>query len=171
MIRSAKKLEQLSALLERNDNLVISEAVRLLRDEQPFEGAIRLLAALYNRTEDHSVRKAVEEFMNDLKDQSACSEVIAEITKYQEPKTLSMLVASCWQSGLDYSEFLPEIAGLFSECDYLTAIECFTLIEETTFHFPTERKNELIEIIRKGSSTGSDEKKKLLQELVKVLGE
>lgn len=169
MIRSSKKLELLAAVLERKDNLVIAEAVNLLRDELPFEGAIGLLTALYNRNHDQFVRRAVEGFMNDIKDQSAGIEVMAEINKDWESETLTMLVASCWQSGLDYTGYLTDFALVFTKCDYLTAIECFTVIEESAFHISLEKKQELVEIIRKGSEEGGDEKQKLTSELIRVL--
>ena len=169
MIRSDKKLEQLASLLEKKDNMLISEAVRLLRDEPPFEGAIELLTGIYNRTEDQSVRKSVEEFMNDIKDQSACNEVITEINKPWKPETLRMLVASCWQSGLDYSEFLHNLAIIFSTSDYLTAIECFTVIEESSEQITDDKLLELTKIIKEGSLNESEDKKKLSLELIKVL--
>jgi hypothetical protein len=169
MIRSEKKLEQLSRILEKKDNLLIAEAVRLLRDEPPFEGAIALLAEMYNRTEDQSVRKSVEEFMNDIKDQSACNEVITEINKPWKPQTLRMLVASCWQSGLDYSEFLNNLAVIFTQSDYLTAIECFTVIEESAEQIADEKLIELTKIIKEGSINETEDKKKLSVELIKVL--
>ncbi len=170
MIRSDKKLQQLAAVLGRNDNLMISEAVRLLRDEQPFEGAIGLLTALYDRSDDSTVRKAVGEFMNDIKDQTAVSEVISEIGKDWKPKTLSMLAASCWQSGLDYSSHISDLARLFVKCDFATAVECFTVIEESADQLTPVSKNEIKEIISEGSSGASDEKRKLIIELIKVLG-
>jgi predicted DNA-binding protein len=169
MIRSAKKLDQLAAILERKDTLVITEAVKMLRDEQPFEGAVGLLASLYNRTTDKQVRKAVEEFLNDLKDQLAANEIIVEIKKGWNPETMTMLAASCWQSGLDFTEFLPDLAMVFSASDYLTAIECFTVIEESAFHISDERKTGLIEIIKKGTTEASDDKKRLSAELIRVL--
>jgi hypothetical protein len=170
MIRSEKKLQQLAAVLGRNDNILISEAVRLLREEQPFEGAIGLLTALYDRSDDSSVRKAVGEFMNDLKDQTAAVEVISEIRKEWRPGTISMLVSSCWQSGLDYTDYISDLAGIFAKCDFATAVECFTVIEESIDQLTPGRKNELRIIISEGLDCMSDEKKKLTLELIKVLG-
>ena len=169
MIRSDKKLEQLASVLEKKDNMLIAEAVRLLRDEPPFEGAIALLTGFYDRTEDQPVRKSVEEFINDIKDQSACNEIITEINKPWKPETLRMLVASCWQSGIDYSEFLHNLAIIFATSDYLTAIECFTVIEESSEQITDDKLLELTKIIKEGSLNESEDKKKLSLELIKVL--
>ena len=76
MIKSEKKIKELAEVLNKDNNILITEAIELLREEKPFEGAIGLLTSFYDKTDDFSVRKTIAGFMNDLKDQSACEEVI-----------------------------------------------------------------------------------------------
>ena len=92
MIKSEKKLKELVTILRNDNNILILEAIGLLREEQPFEGAIGILTSFYNNSDDRSVKKAIEGFMNDLKDQSASSEIINEIRKQWKAATTSMLV-------------------------------------------------------------------------------
>ena len=80
MIRSEKKLKNLTLVLSKDNNILISEAIGLLREKQPFYGAIGLLTSFYNKTDDYPIRKTIEGFMNDLKDQAASEEVINEKT-------------------------------------------------------------------------------------------
>jgi hypothetical protein len=169
MIRSGKKLTELDAVINKKDNLLICEAIGLLRDEQPFEGAIGLLTSLYNRTDDHLIRKAVEGFMNDLKDQSACIEVINEIRKKWKAGTISMLVSACWQSGLDYSEYTADFANIFLEGDYVTAIECLTVIEESVHKLNQESRDAVIKIIGNNPLPSITEKAELFNELLSIL--
>jgi len=145
MIKSGEKLKELAVVLGKQNNLLVSEAINQLREEQPFEGAIGLLTSCYNRNDDHLVRKTIEGFMNDIKDLSARKEVIHEIRKEWKPATISMLVSSCWQSGLDYSQYYMDIARIFVNCDYVTAIECLTVIEESV---PSLSRASIDEIIR-----------------------
>jgi hypothetical protein len=121
MIKSDKKLKNLALLLEKDDPLLISQAIDMLREEDPFEGAVALLASYYDTTGSAVVIKAVESFMNDIRDRSVQDELMAEIRKERNPRTTAMLVSSCWQSGLDYSAFANEIAGLFLRSDLGTA--------------------------------------------------
>ncbi len=51
MIKSEKKIKELSEILNKDNNIVITEAIELLRQEKPFEGAIGLLTAFYDKTE------------------------------------------------------------------------------------------------------------------------
>jgi len=170
MIRYEKKLIDLSSVLNKDNNILISEAIELLREEQPFEGAIGLLTSFYNKTDDYSIRKTIEGFMNDLKDQSASKEVIDEIRKQWKADTTSMLVSSCWQSGLDYSDYSLDLAEVFLKGDYITAIECLTVIEESVHELSRERKDEIIKIIEESPLSLVNEKRALTMELISILG-
>jgi hypothetical protein len=169
MIKSEKKIKELSAVLEKQNNLLISEAIELLRDEEPFEGAISLLTSFYDKTDDPSVRKTIEGFMNDLKDQSVSREIMTEIQKPFKQTTISMLISSCWQSGLDYSEYSSDLAEVFLRSDYVTALECMTVIEESAHELSSAKRKAIIKIIEEYPVDASNEKKGLTNELVTIL--
>jgi hypothetical protein len=169
MIKSEKKVKELTDILIRDNNIVIAEAIELLRQEKPFEGAIGLLADFYDKTGDFSIRKSIAGFMNDLKDQSACEEVIAQIRKKWKSDTVSMLVSSCWQSGLNYSDFATDLAKVFLSCDYVTAIECLTVIEETVKELSVPVKNEIIKMLEESPISQFSEKQSLTLELISIL--
>jgi hypothetical protein len=169
MIRSEKKIKELSEILNKDNNIVITKAIELLRQEKPFEGAIELLTAFYDKTSDFAVRKSIAGFMNDLKDQTACEEVIIEIRKTWQSDTTSMLVSSCWQSGLNYSGYSTDLARIFLIGDYVTAIECLTVIEESVHELSKEGKNEIIKLLEEGTPSANDEKKALILELFSIL--
>lgn len=169
MIKSGKKFKNLSSLLNKDNIIIITNAIELLRDEQPFEGAIGLLTSYYDKTDEFSVRKAIEGFMNDLKDQSACVEVIDEIRKQLKADTTSMLVSSCWQSGLNYSEYYRDLAEVFIKCDYVTAIECITVIEESVHELSMEKKAEILKLIEESPLSPINEKRSLTLELISIL--
>jgi hypothetical protein len=169
MIKSEKKFKELSALLSGENSLLISEGIGLLRDEEPFEGAIGLLTAYYDECDDIPVRKTIEGFMNDIKDQSVSMEIMAEIKKPFRNETITMLVASCWQSGLDYSAYSAEMAEVFLKSDYLTALECLTVIEESVHEMSPAKRKEITGIIKRSSPLASSEKNGLTRELIAIL--
>lgn len=169
MIKSDAKLKKLSSVFSDKNNKLIIEAIELLRDEQPFEGAIGLLVSLYDRTGEDDIRRATESFMNDLKDQSAAAEVISEIRRRWKPQTISMLVSSCWQSGLNYSSFSSDLADVFLIGDYVTAVECMTVIEEFIDDVDRNKKDEIIKKIEQNTLTAGKEKTALTLELIAIL--
>jgi hypothetical protein len=169
MIKSEKKISELVEVLKKEDNIIIAEAIELLRHEKPFEGAIGLLTAFFDKSEDKSIRKTISDFMNDLKDQTACAEVIEEIRKEWKPDTISMLVSSCWQSGLDYADYSMDLANVFLKGDYVTAIECLTVIEENVEELSIEKKAELKKLIEENPFSRGNEKSTLTNELIAIL--
>jgi hypothetical protein len=169
MIKSEKKIKELADVLNKDNNIVISEAIELLRQEKPFEGAIGLLADFYDKTSDFSIRKSISGFMNDLKDQSACAEVIVQIRKKWKSDTVSMLVSSCWQSRLNYSEYSKDLVRVFLDGDYVTAIECLTVIEESSNDLSESVKNEIIKMLEENPISQINEKQSLILELISIL--
>jgi hypothetical protein len=169
MFKSDKKIKELSDTLNNDSNLAIVESIELLRQEMPFEGAIGLLTAFYDKTDDSSIRKSIAGFMNDLKDQTVCREVIIETGKSWKNDTISMLVSSCWQSGLNYSEYSLDLAKVFIKGDYVTAIECLTVIEESVHELSREKKAEVIQLIKENPFPSNNEKNTLTYELLAIL--
>ncbi len=169
MIKSVKKLRELDIILAKDNDLLVVQAVKALRDEEPFEGALALLVALFDKTDNRLVQKTIEEFFNDIKDKSVRPEIITEIRKPWKANTISMLVASCWQSGLDYSEYLNDIANIFLKGDYPTSIECMTVIEESVSHCSRNNKDAVIRRIEESPLAGLKEKSSLTRELILIL--
>jgi hypothetical protein len=169
MIKSEKKISELSEILNKDNIIVIPAAIELLRQEKPFEGAIGLLTAFYDKTENNSLRKIIAGFMNDLKDQTVCREVINEIRKQWKSDTISMLVSSCWQSGLNYSDYSLDMAKVFLRSDYVTAVECLTVIEETVHEMSKSDKDEIIKLLENSPVSEVTEKQALTLELISIL--
>jgi hypothetical protein len=169
MYKSEKKLKELEILLNKDNKTIITEAIDLLRNDQAFEGVVGLLTSVYDNSPDHEIRKSVELFMNDIKDLSVRPEVINEIKKPWKPDTISMLVSSCWQSGLDYSEYSQVFVNTFLSGDYVTAIECLTVISESAHNISKVEKEIMITTIKDNPFMNSDEKSVLTLELLTVL--
>jgi len=169
MTSSENKRKELEHILNSHNFVRIAEAVKSLRDVTPFAGAIGLLASYYNISDNSSVKRLITDFLNDLKDQSSVVEVVAELKKDIKPDTLRMLVSSCWQSGLDYAAYSTDFAELFVAGDYMTAIECFTVIESSVHNMSKKEKDAAIKMIRDRSNSVIGEKTALALELISVL--
>lgn len=169
MIESGKKVNELEGKLNSKNLNVVSDAVASLRNEIPFIGAIGLLASAYDSTSDPKIKELITNFFNDIKEPAARIEVVNEIIKPYKYETTTMLVSSCWQSGLDYSGFAWEFAEVFIRGNYLTALECFTVIEESAHDIPDLKKTELINLLEKSGKNHSAEKNILLKALISLL--
>ncbi len=94
---------------------------------------------------------------------------MAEINGSHKSETLSMLVSSCWQSGLDYTEWASDLVILFCNSDFLTALECFTVLEESSHNLPPVKKKELIAVLKENDNNKIPEKSALRRELISIL--
>ena len=169
MTNQEKRLKQLETKLKGKNTGVVAGAINELRNQEPYKGVIHLLTVLYNTTLNTIIRRSIEEFMNDMKEPTFRGEVIAEIKNDFKPDTLRMLIASCWQSGLDYSSYASDFAMIFSICDLETAIECFTVIEGCAPQISRKTKDHIIIIMKENGEVRSAEKTTLTNELVVVL--
>jgi hypothetical protein len=169
VIKSDKKLKELAIVLGKKNSLQIVQAIKSLREDEPFEGAIGLLAETFDASDDKSVLRAISDFFNDIKDLSARSEIVAEIRKSWNGDTISMLVSSCWQSGLDYSGFIEDMIKIFIEGDYVTTIESMTVIEGSAANISRESRDDLIKTIKDSPKAWVNEKKTLTLELISIL--
>lgn len=163
------KRKELEHILSKENFVKIAAAIKLLRNQSSFNGAIGLLVAYYDDSDNNSIKRLIKDFLNDLKDQASCGEIVTEIKKDIKPDTLRMLVSSCWQSGLDYAVYSSDFADLFVTADYITAIECFTVIESSVQNITRAKKDEIIGKIRESSPDGASEKSALALELISVL--
>jgi hypothetical protein len=169
MSKQEKKISDLTLKLSSNNSKIISDAIEALRKEKTFYGAIGLLTTTYDETADPLIRKQIKNFMNDLKDPAVKEEIIAELKKPFKDNTLGMLVSSCWQSGLDYSGYAIEMAVIFINGSYITALECFTVLEESLHNINREEKDKIIELIKKNTGAETTDKTVLTRELLKLL--
>lgn len=163
------KRKELEHILNKGNFVKINEAIKRLREAPPFSGAIALLASHYESTGNQEVKGLIMDFLNDLRDQSLCGEVVEEIRKDFTWSTRSMLIASCWQSGLNYSGYVGDFAELFVSGDYATALECFTVIESSSGLLSMEEKDAIIKLIKGNASKVSGEKTALAMELLYFL--
>lgn len=169
MLKSQKKADDLSKKLNDKNPAVVIAAIDSLRTSDPFSGAIQLLADLYDRSEISIIREHIKNFLNDLKEHSIRPEVITEIMRVHHPETIAMLVSSCWQSGLDYSEWASDLVHIFCKSDFLTALECFTVLEESVHNLSPDKKIELTAVLKENDNKKVPEKMALRRELISIM--
>jgi hypothetical protein len=169
MILSENKVRELAVKLNGKNTSIVIAAIDSLRNIDPFPGAIHLLANLYDTTEIDIIRDHIRSFLNDMKETSARAEIISEIKGSYKPETLTMLVSSCWQSGLDYSQWASDLVLLFCNSGFLIALECFTVLEESSHTLPVEKKKELIALLKENDNNKIPEKSALRRELISIL--
>jgi hypothetical protein len=171
MIRSDKKLADLNKVLKGGKNDEIEEVIGHIRENEPFQGAIMLLALFYDSTDNEGLKVIISGFFNDVKEKSVCKEVIDSIAAVKLPGTKAMLASSCWQSGLDYSDHALALTEYYLEGDYITSLECFTVLDICSPMINEEDRNLILRRLEEESPSPDNARSQLTRELISALKE
>ncbi len=138
-------------------------------DTIKHKGDTRLLPALLNlyETETNSeISHKLETLLYDIKDQQAVPILAKAVADTQNADFKTRLISVCWNTGLDFSEHLSTFTKIFTEADFLTAFEAFTLIDNTE---PEQiKENEIIKnqkLLHKAKTHITKEKSALFESL------
>lgn len=168
--RSAKgKLDQqLLARLRAEDDSVKLKALGELRSSGHPDYTPVLLELMSN-TDNKSILQEIQRLLADIKDIGIMSHLIEALKDPKLKKLHAGIASACWQSGLDYSSHLDLFIKLFLESDYMTALEAFSVIEESIENVTEDDIGNKRNLLLKGFEQISEEKKPLARELLHLL--
>ena len=116
-------------LFSARDDVVLSAIHEIRNTGNP--DMIPALMELYARTDSPEIIRAIAGLIGDLKSQPAVSKLFPAIRELSDAGKKQSLVAACWQSGLDFSAYIDIFLDIFLEEDYMTALEAFSVIENS----------------------------------------
>ena len=165
----AKEAEkkQISILRSGNTAAIIDTI-----DEIREKGTLTILPEIFELlldTEDDEVMDACTGLLNDLKEQEAVNYLLSALKNQRYRPIRSTLVSSCWQSGLDYSSEIALFTRFLVREDYATALEAFTVIENSLGELSDAEIVELTSALNTGLQEAADSKKKLIREMIAVI--
>ncbi|MBI5219147.1 MAG: HEAT repeat domain-containing protein [Bacteroidia bacterium] len=163
-----KKINVLTEKLNSKNPEIILDAILKLRNKGTFQ-VIAQVVKLLNTTQDEEIKKAILNFLNDLKNKESIPEIVAAIKNPVYKKNLQPLISSCWQSGLDYSNYLAVFTDIVIRENYAAAFEAFTVIENMYGIISKKEIDINIKKLKSAINIKNKEKSYLYVELVKVL--
>lgn len=169
MNNNEKNYKRLRNSLNSSDPLEKTAIITKLRDETPFKGVIFIIKEILETDSDPSVLEASEKFLNDLKYQALCAELIEAIEATEDEIVIQKLTASCWQSGLDYSEHLHHFINWSITKSYLVTLECYSVIEQWVHKAdPIKRSSWKVQLKNAQSDMDTD-RNKLVEAIIDLL--
>jgi hypothetical protein len=127
------------------------------------------LLKLLNETHSEEIRKELALFLSDIRDKGCIPFIIDSLNDDSYQPVKNIIVSSCWQSRLDYSKHIDTFINIFIKEDYLTALEAFTVIEESLLDIPGEKIKEYRSRLITSIEDIDNEKKPLLRELINLM--
>ena len=165
---SGKKQKQLIELLASDK----TETVLKTLDEVRNRGGILVFPKLFELlrlNKDKDVSDAVVGLLNDTKYKEAPPHFVDAICDKQNKEQLAVIVSACWQSGLDFSDYIEVFIGLMDSPDVNVAIEASSVIESHKDSFEESRKKKFITLLKNKIPKVPDVKKELIVELIHLI--
>ena len=127
-----------------------------------------ILNLLYQTRSDET-RRELSLFLSDIKDPAAIPQIIEALNDDRYRPVWSIIAAACWQSGLDYSNYLDTFIRLLLEEDYLTSLEAFSVIEQSYHRLEDKNMKIYRQKLIDGFKKVDKEKAPLVSEMIKIM--
>jgi len=115
------------------------------------------------------VKKQAIELLYDLKYQAAVPFIIEAIQSDDFRNIREQLLSVCWQSRLDFSEYIPVFIKYFIKGNFNEAFEAFTVIDSMDAKIEEKIATDSINKLKNEINNIAENKKELLVELVHIL--
>ncbi|MFC2090065.1 hypothetical protein ACFLT1_04750 [Bacteroidota bacterium] len=162
-----REKHQLSILNSGNTNAILTvlEEIREI-------GSLSLLPAIFDLmlvTDNDEIIRSCNSLLSDLKNTEARTYMVEAIQDDKYEAISQNLVAACWQSGFDYSEYIEVFTTIVLSNSFETSIEAFTVIENSLNQLNDSGKNKLILTLKSNTGQVEPEKRPLIEELIETV--
>lgn len=136
-------IDQLRKALKSKDNSIVLKTIQKIRDK----GNNKLLpdlVNLYESSEDKDVLNNISNLLGDIHNQESAEILIKLVQKTTLVKSRKMILSACWQSRIDFIDYLETIIDIAITEPFEISFEAFTIIENIETKVNAARKAELI---------------------------
>ena len=166
----SKKLnsEMVRRLRSDKHNLVIPVLNHLRKSIHASPYLPEVIHLLYE-TKNIEIRRELSQFLNDYKDPGGIPHILEALQDDQFKPVWNIIISACWQSGLDYSKNLDIFITIFLKEDYLTALEAFSVIEQSMPYLEEKKLGQYRETLIAGLNKVDSDKAPLVREMIKIM--
>jgi hypothetical protein len=155
------KSKKILSDLKSTDIEFVIETIGQIKESGNSIILMALIDLLHDSPQNIEIKKAILDLLAELKDIASIPTLISAIKNEKYINERKELVASCWQNGLNYNEYLPLFIDLIISEDFLVAFEAFTVIENMYGIVPEEVIE--LEVVKiQNALIGADEQKAYL---------
>lgn len=154
--------------LESTDSLKIIETLEELRVSGHVSD-IPVLIELLHLSQNPGIKTKITDLFANLKESDAIPLIIEAIQNQKYSPELKELIASCWENGLDYSNYLSLFVDLLIDNDFLIAFEAYTVIMNMTAQIDQAKIDIEIDKLEQASKNTPENKKVLMLDVIDFL--
>ncbi len=164
----SKKIKtQLVAAFNGTDKVAQLKAI-----EDAYEygdvAVVKALFELLKTNTDEEILSAAMDFLYNVKD-PLCAPIYIEYMLLTKGELRREIIAACWQSGLDFKNYIPHLVTMAIVTDFETSFEAITVIENQEPPFDNAILTGSIAAVEKELAKQDITKQPLLQTLVITL--
>lgn len=156
-----------ASLKSMRDEQVIS-LIQDFREDGELFIVDPLLEMIYSNR-SFSLKETILELVGDIKDQNAAKIIAQTIQNHIGDQNTTGLLSACWQSNLDFSDYLPVFIEILCNSDYQASFEAFTVIENSASSIDKKSIDLFIATIESKMKSITAEKQSLLTETIVML--
>lgn len=145
--------------LANGDMEVVKSAIEQIKQEGDISIASELLDILL-QSQDTAVITNITSLLSDVKDSNFKTILMDKLINATNNTGKANLLRICWESAIDFSEYLDVFVDMLLNDDFITALEASTVIENLEGKIPEEKIHSAI----KRLESNSDEDKNFLLE-------
>lgn len=166
-LKTTKKLTLLIQDLNSTNPSKVTNAL----DAMQVYGNQTIIEPLFKfilETANNKAKSEVIEFLSNLKDSASKKVVIENLLNKNFSTIQNEILSTIWNSPLDYSDFLSDFVKIAVENEFLTTLECLTVIENLEGPFEEKQILEsqlILKDYRDGKFSKSKEKDTLISEI------
>lgn len=165
-IRLKKELENLSRATTLAEIEKVLETLSEIGNRDTIEPIVRK----YQGVSSEEIRKALQQFLFDIKTYEAVPELIRLMQEAKEPEIKKMLISVFWQSALPGDEYLSDFIKEAIAGDESVALEVLTVVSNFSAIYPESELLLLMQDLHDAMEREQSEyKRKLLHQLLDIL--
>lgn len=168
MSNDKKKDRLLVNKLNSADTSIVFDALKKIKESSNIN-IIPHLFDLINEDTQSIIKRDVLQVICDIKDRDAVPILINEISTKDFGNDTSEVIATFWQSRLDFSKYLTTFIKIFLKENYQTSLEAFTVVEESLCRIDRDIQQECIHILQSNVKNVTNDKLPLYNEMLVLL--
>lgn len=122
-------IKQINEYLASSDDKQIKKALAGLKTDGNASVIVPLADLLLKEKDAPKFQKEILEIFSSLKDTSTVETMIEVIRTEKYLPVRQLLLSTIWNTGLDYTQYVPDFVLIACEGDFMEALDCLTILE------------------------------------------
>jgi len=168
LIMTKQETKNLSKLLFSADDNTVLNALSEIRKVGNVEHLPAIIDLLCSPASG-KIKTEIISILNQLKDTNSVKIIAEAISNENYSDIQQILLASCWNSGLNYSSYTTIFTEIFIKSPFMVAFEAYTIIDSTDgILFSAKEISASEALLKENYASAEDDKKPLYESLLLI---